>query len=236
MSVTQPVESTVTTQSSPEQQRTASERTRQPIETIALAQLAGPPQPPVKASTLLVIITIMLAIMFCILIFGLYRTTVQVAYIQKISDQSVNLAKKGTDLSPQLALGIASYSASYESTAFNRLFTILLSYIIVFVGCIFVVGNQIAYYQLKLEGAQTRSALETSSPGLVLITLGCALVAVAVLVPKAVSLSVDDDGSTALQKQEHAGYGQQRQPAVNAKQEDHPGYSQKQPAVNAKKN
>jgi len=111
---------------------------------------------------------------------------------------------------------------------FNRLFALLLSYVLAFVGCIFVISNQIAYYRLGLESLQNKSALETSSPGLVLITLGCALVAVAIIVPKGASVSIPDEGDRSFQQQESGwssrpqGYGQPKQSALKGQQASAP--------------
>ena len=198
--------------------------TRQPIEGIALAQLASNSKSPVSSSALLSIIVILLISMLSILSYGLWRTASNVSYIHSIAMASDGKAMK-EGVTPKLAVAIASYSASYESAMFNRLFALLLSYIIVFVGCIFVIGNQIAYYQLRLEHLQNKSALETSSPGLVLITLGCALVAVAIIVPKGATLSIGDDGNSLFeqhqpaaygQQQQNSGYGQPQQPVMDA--------------------
>jgi len=53
---------------------------------------------------------------------------------------------------------------------------LLLSFLVVILGVLIVLEGSKAFYKLNVEGARKKSALETSSPGLVMITLGMALV------------------------------------------------------------
>ena len=65
---------------------------------------------------------------------------------------------------------------------------LFLGYTVVVVGCMFVLKGVEASYRLQLARAATRSTLETSSPGLVLITIGAALVAVTVMVQSTIQI------------------------------------------------
>jgi len=53
--------------------------------------------------------------------------------------------------------------------------------VVIVLGCMFTLYGAQAYLRLKLEQKEVRSALETSSPGLVLITLGTAIVVVSLM-------------------------------------------------------
>lgn len=53
---------------------------------------------------------------------------------------------------------------------------LLLSFLVVILGVLMVLEGSKAFYKLNVEGGGKKSALETSSPGLVMITLGLALV------------------------------------------------------------
>lgn len=52
----------------------------------------------------------------------------------------------------------------------------LLSFLVVILGVLMVLEGSRAFYKLNVEGTGKKSALETSSPGLVMITLGLTLV------------------------------------------------------------
>jgi len=58
---------------------------------------------------------------------------------------------------------------------------VYLGYLIVIIGAVFVLYGAQSFYKLKMEGKDVKSSLETSSPGLVMITLGAALIAIALL-------------------------------------------------------
>ena len=78
-------------------------------------------------------------------------------------------------------LYILSYSRA-NNFATVKYAALFLGYIIVVVGCLFVLYGAQAYYKLKMESKEIKSALETTSPGLVLITLGIILVGVTLLI------------------------------------------------------
>lgn len=69
---------------------------------------------------------------------------------------------------------------------------VFLGYLIVLIGAIFVLYGAKAFYKLESEHMQgNKSSLETSSPGLVLVTLGSILVAVSLFNKSSFDVSVD---------------------------------------------
>jgi hypothetical protein len=63
---------------------------------------------------------------------------------------------------------ILQLSRAYDAVALKGA-ALFLGYVIVVLGCIFVLKGVEASYRLRLANAAAKSALETSSPGLVLI-------------------------------------------------------------------
>ncbi|RKG95171.1 hypothetical protein [Corallococcus carmarthensis] len=57
-----------------------------------------------------------------------------------------------------------------------RHITVFLGFVVVVIGAMFTLTGIEAAYQLRLKGVRTATTLKTSSPGLVLISLGAALV------------------------------------------------------------
>ncbi|WP_375771234.1 hypothetical protein NR798_10140 [Archangium gephyra] len=79
------------------------------------------------------------------------------------------------NLGAQDALMYRFVFARAEDAALIKGGTLLLSFLVVVLGALMVLEGTQAFYKLSLEGEAKKSALETSSPGLVMISLGLAL-------------------------------------------------------------
>ena len=74
-------------------------------------------------------------------------------------------------------LYILQYSRAMTADA-TKSSALYLGFVVVLVGCLFVLYGVEAFYSLKVQQKEIKSALETSSPGLVLITLGIVVIVV----------------------------------------------------------
>jgi len=152
---------------------------------------------PILASVIPVAVLVFLC---ALIVYGLWRTHTHVTMIQGMARDYISDAAKSDSYRPSLALSFASYAANYEAAMFTKCIALVMAYVLVVLGCVFVVQGIRAYYHLTVEHAKVKSALQTSSPGLVLITLGCALVAVAIFVQTDLSIAVGDvDGKSSKQ-------------------------------------
>jgi hypothetical protein len=83
------------------------------------------------------------------------------------------------DMPPGLFSMYTANMAVAEDLVGLRYATMFLSFVIVLAGCLMTLTGLHAAFKLSVGGDERRSALETSSPGLVLIALGAALMAAA---------------------------------------------------------
>jgi hypothetical protein len=67
----------------------------------------------------------------------------------------------------------------FELLATMRFVTVFLGFVLVVLGCLFILAYSPTMYRLRLDAGTRGAALDTASPGLVLATLGAALVALA---------------------------------------------------------
>jgi len=94
--------------------------------------------------------------------------------------------QRGLDMAATQAPGPESYTAlaafgSGITAAYTKTISILLSFLLIFAGTVYVLLPVKARYRSSAAGAGHRGSLESDSPGLIMITLGVFLAAIAVL-------------------------------------------------------
>lgn len=77
---------------------------------------------------------------------------------------------------PDIAMLYTLQYSRAQDAALIKDSALFLAFIIVMLGSLFVLYGAEAFYSLKISNTNVSSALSTSSPGLVLITIGAALV------------------------------------------------------------
>lgn len=80
---------------------------------------------------------------------------------------------------PDLAMLYTLNASRAQDMLFIKAVALLTAFAMVLFGCLFVLSGIRQNYELSIQKGEAQSALRTSSPGLVLITLGSALVAFA---------------------------------------------------------
>jgi hypothetical protein len=73
-----------------------------------------------------------------------------------------------------------SYSRAFDATLIKTS-ALMLAFIVVFLGALYVLRTATAAFKLGLGGKGFTGTLQTASPGLVMVTLGLVIVAIAVL-------------------------------------------------------
>jgi len=117
----------------------------------------------------------------------------------KTYDDAANASQAAyTDrrISPQDSLTYRLVFARAQDATLVKGGALLLSFLVVILGVLMVLEGSNAFYKLNIEGAGKKSALETSSPGLVMITLGLALVYGVMMYKTEFSLSASSEGQT----------------------------------------
>jgi len=84
--------------------------------------------------------------------------------------------------------GLGDYSvviayATVWDAAVMRISSLILGFVIVFVGSLYVLRSTPSPYEASLEGKGFKGRLQTSSPGLILVTLGILLITVVLRSP-----------------------------------------------------
>jgi hypothetical protein len=95
-----------------------------------------------------------------------------------IAAAAIAAAANGSDV-PDHAAALTYAQALDE--AIIKTSALMLAFVVVFLGALYVLRTSTAQYHLSVTGKETSGTLETSSPGLVMVTLGLVIVAVAVL-------------------------------------------------------
>lgn len=96
------------------------------------------------------------------------------------------------ETSPQLMTFYFQLAQSQTVTALRYIGMLIASFITM-LGAVFVALGYTAGYKLSLEGNNHKSLLETSSPGLVMITVGAALLGIIVFSPTKASLHLSNE-------------------------------------------
>ena len=129
---------------------------------------------------------------------------IDIAAFRSTSD----VVDKGTHLTPTTLL-VMIQAESARNALVLRTSVMFLGVLVVVLGAFLVVKGVEASFRLGLAFADRRSSLTTSSPGLVMITLGIALMIVGVLNKSEIKTEVDADPvdadhSPAPQETKHA--------------------------------
>jgi uncharacterized membrane protein len=122
------------------------------------------------------------------LAFGVMTTliAVTVAAMYWACTQEVAAFQRGLDMASREPAGPVTYGAisafaSGVMAAYTKTISVLLSFLLIFAGTVYVLLPLKAKYKGTAEGGGNRGTLESDSPGLIMITLGVFLAAVAVL-------------------------------------------------------
>ncbi|AKJ03290.1 Hypothetical protein AA314_04916 [Archangium gephyra] len=123
-------------------------------------------------------------------------------------------------ISPQDALTYRLLFARAQDATLVKGGALLLSFLVVILGVLMVLEGSKAFYKLNVEGGGKKSALETSSPGLVMITLGLALVYGVMMYKTEFSLSASSQGQSRVPPaaEEDAAAAAQPTPAVEPRE------------------
>lgn len=105
----------------------------------------------------------------------------------------------------RLLLSFIVVTTGPQEVLVMRHITVFLGFVVVFIGAMFVLTGIETSYQLGLKGVQTATTLKTSSPGLVLITLGALLVFSALYRDVGVSFNVEKAQAPDAQKEKPHG-------------------------------
>ncbi|HET6333158.1 MAG TPA: hypothetical protein VFG30_08090 [Polyangiales bacterium] len=144
---------------------------------------------------------------------AVYRLEVTIAQSERLFARGIALLERAAQLravEPVLASQqVLSISLAHEVVTFKAT-ALFLGAIISVLGALFVLRAGQVAYRASLEGAGWKLGLGTSSPGLVMITLGCALISVAVLarasfenkvpVPTSANSGTSDDMADRIQR------------------------------------
>lgn len=112
---------------------------------------------------------------------GLSSASTRYGSLRTISQNYYDAHGQDLEFRPDLSMLYSLQASRAEDILFLKCSALLLGYLTIVVGSLFVLTGNQAFYSLKIAGKGTTSALQTSSPGLVLITLGTLLVAITVV-------------------------------------------------------
>jgi hypothetical protein len=90
---------------------------------------------------------------------------------------------------PQGTAAILDFTRALDA-AIIKTSALFLGYLLVFTGALYVLRIATAQYQLNIKSGRNSGHLQTSSPGLVILTLGVVLVAIALLHQTSVQYAV----------------------------------------------
>ena len=130
---------------------------------------------------LMVIVSMILTLLAGLMLVSLskqwqkYDQAIDVALGSRAPSVLANAAVTGPDHAAALTYARALDEASIKMSA------LMLAFVLVFLGALYVLRTTTSAYHLGIQGQGTSGTLETSSPGLVMVTLGLVLVAIAVL-------------------------------------------------------
>ncbi len=145
-------------------------------------------------------LTIPLFVVVCAILLCLTVLLGASLYFQHLNySLGVNSAIKGAKTDHN---SIITYSRAWDF-AVIKTSSLFLAFTLIFVGSLYVLRIADSNYSLKIEGKEVKGSLETSSPGLVMITLGVILVGLVLYdkslidyrpSPQAVAVSPEGDG------------------------------------------
>ncbi len=118
-------------------------------------------------------------------IFGIM--TLILAFLSVLLYQNLNAQRANYRDGIAIALGdpidhaAALTYARASDAAVMKLSALFLGFLLIFTGALYVLRNATAQYRLRAKGAGHSGGLQTSSPGLVVVTLGVLLVGTALV-------------------------------------------------------
>jgi len=117
--------------------------------------------------------TVTLAVLLSVFSLLLYTLLAQWQNYQRLLEVSIS-GKAGMELGMGLSFARAADAAVIKTCS------IFLAFVLIFLGGLYTFRVGDALYRLTAEGHGIRGALETASPGLVMVTLGMLLICVAI--------------------------------------------------------
>ncbi len=122
-----------------------------------------------------------------LLVSGLMIASLIVRWIEY--DKAIQVTLKQTP--PLDHSAVLSYARSLDASIVKTT-SLMLSFLVVFIGAIYVLRSSTVGFQLSIQNGGLKSSLETASPGLVMITLGLAVVVTTLLVRSSVDYRPPD--------------------------------------------
>ncbi|HTS50977.1 MAG TPA: hypothetical protein VMH05_23685 [Bryobacteraceae bacterium] len=95
-------------------------------------------------------------------------------------------------------VAIVTYLGAWDA-AVTKTSCLFLSFVLILVGALYVLRTAQIAYSLTIEGSGAKGALQTTSPGLVILTLGIVALALSLFKPVSVDLSSRSDQSRVTQ-------------------------------------
>ncbi|HXU36934.1 MAG TPA: hypothetical protein VN937_11275 [Blastocatellia bacterium] len=126
---------------------------------------------PTLDQSLFVIVTLML-------VFTAVLLSVNLIFQHENYSAGISAALKDS-VNPNHAI-ILTYSRAWDF-AVVKISSIFLAFCLILIGALYVLRVALASYSLSVEGANAKGALETGSPGLVMLTLGVVLMGIILL-------------------------------------------------------
>jgi hypothetical protein len=130
---------------------------------------------------LFLVVSVILALLVFLFVVGV--TAQWQAYHSGITKA---LAAPVTDHAAVLSYARALDAAIVETSA------LFLGYLLVFTGALYVLRIATSHYRLNIKSGKNSGSLQTSSPGLVIITLGVVLIAITILTHSDVQYKAPD--------------------------------------------
>lgn len=147
-----------------------------------LAATDSTSRPPLFSRQLFVIVTVLLAIQLALLVGNLWFQYHNYA-------TGIALAERAGGTADTLSL-ILIYSRAWDF-AVTKTSALFLGFLVIYTGALYVLRSADTAYELSVtQGAQSGATLKSSSPGLVMITLGSLLVALVLQHKSEVGLQV----------------------------------------------
>jgi TRAP-type C4-dicarboxylate transport system permease small subunit len=125
---------------------------------------------------LYVVLTLILLFLGGMLLFGVQSANANYGKGIALAEQYYTDHKDRADVRPDLSLLYTQQNSRAQDQIFIKASALFMGYVVVVIGCLFVLKGIEAAYELSVHRAELESALKTTSPGLVLITLGMCLV------------------------------------------------------------
>jgi hypothetical protein len=111
------------------------------------------------------------------LLFTVALLSVNLVFQHRNYDTGITAALKSNNIDHAV---IITYTRSWDF-AIAKISSIFLAFCLILIGALYVLRAATASYSFSVTGQSRNSSLETSSPGLVMVTLGVVLMAIVIL-------------------------------------------------------